>query len=173
MANPPTSATAREAWAKTWRGEAENKKELNQRMLQEWHQRWVVTQPVWSQRHARPPDPKVLDLHKGFKKAESSIVIQAHTEKIGLAQFLCNRGVPGVVTGLCSCGVEPETARHVTLHCNIKEGRRGELRREDAGRTLDYRWLIGTNAGAKKFSRWLIQSGRLQQFSLVDRLLYS
>ncbi len=73
---------------------------------------------------------------------------------------------------MCRCGVEPETARHLAIHCRIEEERRGELRGGNAGGALDYRWLTNTNQGARKLSKWLIQSGRLQQFSLADRLLY-
>src|SRR5277367_4772437 len=164
---------AKEEWAKRWRGDAVGKKEMDKRMLEEWHQRWTATQPAWTQRNARPPDPKTLGLHKGLQKAESSILIQARIEKIGLAQFLYQRRVPGVVTRECSCGATPETAQHIALYCQDEAGRRDELRREEAGGALDYRWLTGTNLGARKLSRWLIRSGRLQQFSLADRLLYS
>jgi hypothetical protein len=152
---------AGEAWAKGWRGGAESKKDMDKQKIEEWERKWRATQPAWTQRNARPPDPKVLQLHEGLRKAESSMLIQAPTEKIGLAQFLYTRGVPGVVTALYSCGVGPETARHVVIYCEKEVGRHQEVRREDARRTLDYRWLTNTNTGARKLSRWLIQSGRL------------
>jgi hypothetical protein len=64
-------------------------------MIEEWERKWRATQPAWTQRNARPPDPKVLQLHEGLRKAESSILIQARTEKIRLAQFLYTRGSLG------------------------------------------------------------------------------
>ena len=130
-------------------------------MLEEWQERWAATQPAWTQRNARPPDPKVLGLHAGLQKAESFILIQARTEKISLAQFLYQRKVPRVVTRECSCGAAPETAQHVALHCQDEAERRDEIRRGGARGTLDYRWLTSTNQGARKLSRWLIQSSCL------------
>jgi hypothetical protein len=48
--------------------------------------------------------------------------------------------------------------------------RRQHLR---TGWRLDYQQLIGTNRGAKKLAEWMIRSGRLGQFSLAKRVLYS
>jgi len=42
-----------------------------------------------------------------------------------------------------------------------------------AGRRLDYQQLIETSNGAKRLAKWMIRSGRLGQFSLARRLLYS
>jgi hypothetical protein len=35
-----------------------------------------------------PPAKQVLELHKGLRKAESALLIQARTGRIGLAKFL-------------------------------------------------------------------------------------
>lgn len=45
-----------------------------------------------------PPNRKVLDLHKGLRKAESAISIQARRGRIGLAAFLSKVKVPGYET---------------------------------------------------------------------------
>jgi hypothetical protein len=42
-----------------------------------------------------PPTKQVLKLHKGLRKAESALLVQA---RIGLAKFLYSRKVPGVDT---------------------------------------------------------------------------
>jgi hypothetical protein len=39
---------------------------------------------------------KVLALHQGLHKAESSLLVQLRTEKIGLRDFLFNIGAPEV-----------------------------------------------------------------------------
>ena len=142
-------------------------------MLQEWQDQWKVTQLARGQRNARPPDPEVLKLHQGLHKAESSVLIQARTEKIGLAKFLYQRKVPGVITDQCTCGAGPETVQHVVEYCNRETEHRDQIRRKDAIESLDFRWLSNTNKGAKRLSKWLIQGGRLQQFSLANTLLYS
>jgi hypothetical protein len=171
-ASLPTPAVAKEAWARSWRGEAQTKEELDKKMLEEWQARWRATRPARGQLGARPPDPTVLQLHRGLHKAESSVLIQARTEKIGFAQFLRQRQVPGVTTDQCSCNTGIETVQHVVEYCIREMERRDEIRRRDAIGSLDFRWLSDTNEGARRLSKWLIQGRRLQQFSLADTLLY-
>jgi hypothetical protein len=117
-----------------------------------------------------PPNKKILQLHKDLYKAESAILVQACTDNIGLAEFLYTRKVPGIETAQCSCGQGEETARHVALFCSKEIDRRPYLRTK--GR-VNYKYLTGTREGAKLFSAWLICTGRLGQFSLANRLLYS
>jgi hypothetical protein len=112
----------------------------------------------------------VLKLHSGLRKAESSVLVQARTGSIGLAKFLYKRKVPGVLSAQCRCGAGEETTRHMALFCTKEAGRRQGLRTN--GR-VNYQQLIGTNGGAKKLAEWMICSGRLGQFSLAKRLLYS
>ena len=58
-----------------------------------------------------------LQLHTSLLKAQSSILTQVRTGKIGLAAFLCKRRVPSFPTPACSCGAQWETARHVVVAC--------------------------------------------------------
>jgi hypothetical protein len=58
----------------------------------------------------------------------------------------------------------------MVLFCIEEVERRQHLR---VGRRVNYRELIGTNSGARKLAEWIIRSGRLGQFSLAKRLLYS
>ena len=53
---------------------------------------------------------KVIELHKGLHKAESALLVQARTKKIGLAEFLYNQRVPGTDTAKCQC--EQVTKHH-------------------------------------------------------------
>jgi len=126
---------------------------------------------VWD-RILRPPDPKILKLHSGLQKAESSALVQFRTGRTGLAHFLYRARVPGVESDLCSCGNGPETPRHVLIHCEKEIEQRGELRKAGGGR-LDLRKLLDTPEGARVAGRWVVRSGRLPQFSLARALLYT
>jgi hypothetical protein len=81
------------------------------------------------------PNRTVLKLHSGLRKAESSVLVQARTGRIGLAKFLYNRPVPGVLSAQCKCRNGEETPRHMALFCIEEAGRRQHLR---VGGRLDY-----------------------------------
>ena len=66
---------------------------------------------------SKMPHRSALQLHTGLSKAQSSILTQVRTGKIGLVAFLCKRQVPGFPTPACSCGALWETAKHPVLDC--------------------------------------------------------
>ena len=117
-----------------------------------------------------PSSRALLKLHSGLRKAEGSVLVQACTGRTGLAKFLYSRKVTGIISAQCRCRAGEETPRHMALYCIEETGRPKCLR---TGKQVDYRQLIGTNSGAKRLAEWLICSGRLGQFSLARRLLYS
>ena len=49
------------------------------------------------------PNKVALKLHSRLRKAESSVLVQARTGRIGLARFLFNHKVPGVESAKCRC----------------------------------------------------------------------
>ena len=51
--------------------------------------------------------------------------------------------MPGIDSGLYSCGGGLETPRHVLIHCPKESERREELRRVGGG-SLDFRKLLDT-----------------------------
>ena len=57
-----------------------------------------------------------LKLYKQLKKAESSVLVQARTGRIGLAYFLNKPQVLGYETLVSKCGLRDETAEHLLLH---------------------------------------------------------
>jgi hypothetical protein len=65
----------------------------------------------------RPPDPAVLQLHKGLWEAESTIIIQRRKGRIALRHCLHKLGVLDFELSQCSCSAETETLRHVLLEC--------------------------------------------------------
>jgi hypothetical protein len=116
------------------------------------------------------PTERILQLHKNLRKSESSVLVQARTECIGLTQFLYKRRVPGIDTPNCTCSDTPETTRHLVLYCTLYP-ERGALHQLAIGnRPVDYRKLIGTPEGAKALTRWIIGTGRLPQYSLAKKL---
>ena len=62
---------------------------------------------------AAPPTKAVLKLHAGLQKAESSVLVQARTGRIGLAKFLYNCNVLGILSTQCRCGAKEIGRAHV------------------------------------------------------------
>jgi hypothetical protein len=62
-----------------------------------------------------PPGTDVLKLHKGLRKAESSLAIQLRRGINGLDAFLFQARVPSVFSPPCSCGRGRQTAKHVFI----------------------------------------------------------
>ena len=116
-----------------------------------------------------PPTAQVLKLHEELRKAESALLTQARTKRIGLAEFLHRHKVPGFLTATCQCGAGHETPRHMALFCTYEADRRQQLH---VGKRRTYTQMVGTKEGAKSFVRWMMYLGRLAQFSLAKRLLY-
>ena len=108
-------------------------------------------------------------LHRQLRKAESSVAIQMRTEKIGLAEFLYKRHVPGVETASCTCGWRSQNVKHVLLHCSKHDGR--EVMFREAG-SNDLRIILTTEKGLRAATRWMIRCGLLGQFSLAREQLY-
>jgi hypothetical protein len=182
---PATPAATRRQWVEKWIGQPIEQWDEREKpkVLADWTNRWKaglrgperVVQPGTDPGSRAvledtPPNKAVLKLHSGLQKAESSVLVQARTGRIGLAKFLYNRKVPGIQSAQCRCGAREETPRHMALYCIEEAGRRLGLRTN--GR-VNYQQLIGTASGAKQLAKWLICSGRLGQFSLARSLLYN
>ena len=112
------------------------------------------------------PSASRLKLHKQLKKAESSVLVQARTGRIGLAHFLNKARVPGYETPACRCGLGDETAEHILLHCQL------ETERRQWRRGTRLRDLVSEPRNTASAARWIIQSGRIGQFQLASKLLY-
>ena len=95
------------------------------------------------------------------------MLVQARTGRIGLASFLNKAWVLGVDSPSCRCKQGIETAEHLLLHCPIEQERR-EWRR---GAQLSE--LLSNPGYTAATAKWIIQSNRLGQFQLANRLLYN
>jgi hypothetical protein len=108
-----TSGTARKQWAENWTGQLIEQwdEQEKRKVLEDWKERWErdrkrverIVRPGTDPGSKAiledtPPNEAVLKLHSGLRKAESSVLVQARTGRIGLAKFLYNRKVPGVLT---------------------------------------------------------------------------
>jgi hypothetical protein len=133
-----------------------------------WEERWRAAPRSAAEALPQPPDAKVLRLHEGLHKAESSILTQLRTGKIGLADFLYKAGVPEVASTACSCGYEQETPRHVTVFCPRFRDARERLR---IGGSLSFRALLTSVEGVRRVTRWWLTMGILGQFQLASELI--
>jgi hypothetical protein len=140
-------------------------------VLAEWRERWHEERgrkASWPESIAAldQPSQSPLKLYSQLKKAESLALFQARTGRIGLRRFLASARVPGVDSDECLCGKGKEAAEHVLLHCN-------NTPQQAWSRGAQFRKLVSEPAAAGQVARQLIQCGRLGQFRLAIRLLYS
>jgi len=70
----------------------------------------------------------VLKLYAGLRKAESPVLVQAHAGRIGLAKFVYNRKVPGILSVQRRCRAGEETPRNMSLFCTDEAESRQRLR---------------------------------------------
>jgi hypothetical protein len=140
-------------------------------VLTEWRERWHEERgrkASWPESIAALDQPSqiCLKLYSQLKKAESSALFQARAGRIGLRRFLASVRVPEVDSEECLCGKGKETAEHVLLHCDNTPQRAWS-------RGAQFRKPVSEPAAVGQVTRQLIQCGRLGQFSLASRLLYS
>ena len=61
------------------------------------------------------PSRKSLQLYDSLTKAESTVLVQFRTGKIGFQAYLAAIGVSD--SALCNCGRSPQTIKHVLMEC--------------------------------------------------------
>lgn len=147
--------------------------ELKRKHKEDWDTAWMRYQaqvPHPSPAQSGPLGKKRLRIHAGLKKAESSLVTQVRSEKIGLAAFLHGRKVPGFDSPACPCGwAGRQTAKHVIMHCPLHAGRRDMLAKTGMS---DYRRIVESPKALKVVVRWMMHLGVLGQFSLAEEQLF-
>jgi ribonuclease HI len=113
------------------------------------------------------PKHRVLRLHEKRSKRHSSLLIQMRTEKIGLRDFLYQRGVPDVTHPRYACGEGRETVMHVLMRCRrFKDLRRQELS-GTPGRS-DLRAILNEHKAATKAINFMEQTQILRQFRIME-----
>jgi hypothetical protein len=56
-------------------------------------------------------------IYRDLYKHQASVLMQARTGCVDMADFLFKCRLPDVSSPVCSCGAAPETPEHVLLHC--------------------------------------------------------
>lgn len=143
----------------------------------EWHERWQRESEQSRTRrrgHPRqpadnPPSKDPLRLHRGLRKAESSLLIQMRTGKIGLRAFLFGRGVPDIATPICRCGQGRETAAHVAAYCPEENTNRRSL--PFAMRThQDFSMAVRDPEKTALLVRWFMKTQRLREYRVAQQI---
>jgi hypothetical protein len=152
---------AEQAWRLRWQGEYDEAMRQRPRRHKE-----AADEPLFTEDAVRR--------HEGLYKAESSVLVQARTGKIGLRD-LFQRHVPEVVTPLCSCSrTECETAEHLVLWCdNVSEQQRTWLqeRAQPLYTSSDFAAALQCPKRAKLITRWILGTGRLQEYRLAVEII--
>jgi hypothetical protein len=101
-------------------------------------------------------------------KHEASVLMQARTGCVGMAEFLFRRHVPDVPSPLCSCGRAPETPEHVLLHRPETEEDRQDTRKRVAPIALRTRRNLAqlSTKHPKLKPKWLL---RIRKFPLYNK----
>jgi hypothetical protein len=105
-------------------------------------------------------------------KHKASVLMQARTEYMKIAEFLFRRHVPDVPSPLCSCGHAPEIPEHVLLRCSGTEDDRQEIRQKVAFIALRTRRDLAqlTIKYPKLTAEWLLRTGRFSLYDKAQRL---
>jgi hypothetical protein len=116
-----------------------------------------------------------LDNHKIYKnmpKHEASVLMQARTKCIKMAEFLFRRHVPNVPSPLYSCGKAPETPEHVLLYCPETEKNRQNTRKRVAFIALRTRRNLAqlSTKHPKLTTEWLLRTGKFPLYNKAQRL---
>jgi len=89
------------------------------------------------------------------------------TEKIGLRDFLYQRGVPEITDPQCDCGEGRQTVMHVLMRCrSFKNLRRQELSGIPGRNNL--RAILNEREAATKAVNFMEQTQILGQFRIIE-----
>jgi hypothetical protein len=170
--------TETQAWAREW---ATGDTTTSEAVIRDWKKRWEWTyrkatrrRPDRDKEPADTPDfDKPLRKHHGLRKHESSLLVQIRTGKVGLRAFLFQRRVPTIPSPHCDCGEGRETAEHVVLRCPLLHQARRALQAKlpmPLRTRRDFAEATDNKESARVIVRWLLNTGRLQEYRVAERL---
>ena len=144
-------------------------------LIRDWETRWQEAQRRRRPRRAadKPPrnafkEGRCLRAHEGLTKAQSSVLVQLRTGKIGLGAFLYYRKVPDQLSPICPCGQGPQTPEHLFIQCTAQRSR--ELRKIQYGNTQEFWAGLYDPEKAKELVTAMLRSGWLNEYRLVEQL---
>jgi len=146
------------------------KMQVQQRVHRHWATSWEKSSHGRMTYDLEPrPDKKVLKKHRGLRKAESSMLIQARTGKISVGAYLFSIG--RAADPYCShCPGTRETIRHVLIDCpeylNLRYGVFGDLLDRDK-RYFNRKAMLSDPALSKQVTNFLFQTQLFGQFFSV------
>ena len=121
--NPPPHCDKLEAATTAQR---KHFQQMKARHANTWGESWKTDQNSTiepSIAHMAFLDKIRLKIHAPLKKAESALATQIRAGKIGLADFLYKRRVPGITSPACPCGWHRQTPEHVIMFCRLMSDR--------------------------------------------------
>ena len=184
---PLTPAQRREQWAKEIEDDvrtidAQQPQNLSRKKedwaaawgARQWQERWKEKIRLQEESIFHPIrqgliSRKRLRIYDGLQKAEASLAIQMRTGKIGLAQFLYMRKVPGWESANCFCGGFQQTVKHILIFYPEFRSGRQDLWIQAGSRSYDE--MLTTTRGVRAAARWLMKTNLLGQFSLAKQQL--
>ena len=117
-----------------------------------WKQHWDGKQNQWKLIGVEAPGHKVVNLHKNLHKAESAVLTQIQTRRIGLVVFLNKVQVSDHPSRVCQCSQANETAAHIIVHCTRFSEAHSSLRDYHTG-LIDLKSLVDTAKGVQHLAK--------------------
>jgi hypothetical protein len=180
-----TAASSVAQWANwKWKVGGKNRGSNTKEVVElAWQARWEQQRASQqgSVRRIADEDPpallftnRALQRHEGLTKAQSTLLSQARIGDIGLRDYLFRVKVPDVNTPYCTCGEGRETVEHLVVWCPNPPLQRPWDHREIRSHRDLQTVLRGVGAWSVRLVRkvlgWLMDSGRLLEYSLARRL---
>jgi len=112
---------------------------------------------------------RLLRVYAGLRKAHSSVLVQLHTERIGLNHFLYKIGPR--VSDQCGCDEGPPTPKHILLQCRLLSDEMWRrINRVGLKRRKDFDTLVNEPKAARYVADFMSKAGLLRQFQAVEPL---
>ncbi len=177
--DPTTPHRSKLSWALQWLPDDDPRpllsllKRAMQEAWQSWHSMWQASAKSLASLTSTeaPPSTDFLALHQLLQKSEMALAVQLQTRRNGLNDFSYQARVTFILSPLCSCGLDHQTAKHIIIHCHDFLAA-GHALRDDLGHLPDYKQLVTTLTGIKKVTRWVIEKGTLGQYKRARVPLY-
>ena len=117
------------------------------------------------------PTKKMLKLHKGLCKAESTLILWMKTEKMSLKKFLHIKKILGFDSPKCLYKREMQSAKHVLTRCRANTRKRIKMWEENQKKVafgkISWKMMLTQTKLAKKAAQFMKSFGLIDQFKSV------
>jgi hypothetical protein len=120
----------------------------------------------------RGPNLDNYKIYRNMLKHKASVLMQARTGCVEIAEFLFRRHVSDVLLPFCSCGRASETLEHVLLYCPETEENRQDIRKKVALIALRTRRDLAqlSTKHPKLITKWLLRIKKFPLYNKAQRL---